>query len=73
MCVSSHKPPPPPPPPAAPPVNPPPTPNVLQGAEGTKRSDSSSLSAMRGRSSLRIDRASGTLGGGGGNGLNIPS
>ena len=72
MCVSSHKPPP--PPPAAPPVNPPPTPNVLQGAEGTKRSDSSSLSAMRGRSSLRIDRASGTLGGGGGgNGLNIPS
>ena len=73
MCVSKSKPPPPPPPPAAPPVNPPQTPNVLQGADGTKRSDSSSLTAMRGRSSLRIDRSASTLGGGGGNGLNIPS
>lgn len=71
MCVSSPKPPPPPAPP--PPVNPPPTPNVLQGAEGTKRSDSSAMTAMRGRNSLRIDRSAGTLGGGGGNGLNIPS
>ena len=71
MCGSSPKPPPPPAPP--PPVNPPPTPNVLQGAEGTKRSDSSAMTAMRGRNSLRIDRSAGTLGGGGGNGLNIPS
>ena len=72
MCGSSPKPPPPPAPP--PPVNPPPTPNVLQGAEGTKRSDSSATTAMRGRNSLRIDRSAGTLGGGGGgNGLNIPS
>lgn len=71
MCVSSPKPPPPPAPP--PPVTPPPTPNVLQGAEGTKRSDSSAMTAMRGRNSLRIDRSAGTLGGGGGNGLNIPS
>lgn len=70
MCGSSPKPP---PAPAPPPVNPPPTPNVLQGAEGTKRSDSSTMTALRGRNSLRIDRAAGTLGGGGGNGLNIPS
>lgn len=70
MCGSSPKPP---PPPAPPPVNPPPTPNVLQGAEGTKRSGSSTQTAMRGRNSLRIDRSAGTLGGGGGNGLNIPS
>ena len=72
MCVSSPKPPPP-PPPASPPVNPPPTPNVLQGAEGTKRSDTSTLTAMRGRNALRIDRSSGSLGGGSGTGLNIPS
>lgn len=70
MCGSSPKPP---PAPAAPPVNPPPPPNVLQGAEGTKRSASSTLAAQRGRNSLRIDRTAGTLGGGGGNGLNIPS
>lgn len=71
MCVSSPKPP---PAPAPPPVNPPPpAPNVLHGAEGTKRSDSSTLTSQRGRNSLRIDRASGTLGGGGGNGLNIPN
>ena len=70
MCGSSPKPA---PVPAAPPVNPTPAPNVLQGAEGTKRSDSSALTALRGRNSLRIDRAAGTLGGGGGNGLNIPS
>lgn len=70
MCGSSPKPA---PTPAAPPVNPTPAPNVLQGAEGTKRSDSSALTALRGRNSLRIDRAAGTLGGGGGNGLNIPS
>ena len=70
MCGSSPKPP---PAPAPPPVTPPPTPNVLQGAEGTKRSDSSTMNAQRGRSSLRIDRAAGTLGGGGGSGLNIPS
>ena len=69
MCGSSPKPA---PTPAAPPVNPIPAPNVLQGAEGTKRSDSSALTALRGRNSLRIDRAAGTLGGGGGNGLNIP-
>lgn len=72
MCVSSHKPAPS-PPPAPPPVNPVQAPNVLQGADGTKRSDSSSMAAMRGRNSLRIDRSAGTLGGGGGNGLNIPS
>ena len=71
MCVSGPKAPP--PPPAPPPVNPAPAPNVLQGAEGTKRSDSSASTAMRGRNSLRIDRTAGTLGGGGGNGLNIPS
>lgn len=72
MCGSSPKPPPPPPPPPVTP--PPPPPNVLQGAEGTKRSDSSTLNAQRGRNSLRIDRAAGTLGGGGGgSGLNIPS
>ena len=70
MCVSSPKPA---PTPAAPPVNPASAPNVLQGAEGTKRSDSSTLTALRGRNSLRIDRAAGTLGGGYGNGLNIPS
>lgn len=70
MCGSSPKPP---PAPAPPPVQPPPTPNVLQGAEGTKRSDSSTMAAMRGRNSLRIDRTAGTLGGGGGNGLNIPN
>ena len=70
MCGSSPKPA---PTPAAPPVNPTPAPNVMQGAEGTKRSDSSALTAMRGRNSLRIDRAAGTLGGGVGNGLNIPS
>lgn len=72
MCGSSPKPAPA-PTPAAPPVNPTPAPNVLQGAEGTKRSDSSATTAMRGRNSLRIDRSAGTLGGGGGNGLNIPS
>ena len=72
MCGSRPKPAPA-PVPAAPPVNPPPAPNVLQGAEGTKRSDSSALTALRGRNSLRIDRAAGTLGGGGGNGLNIPN
>ena len=71
MCVSSPKAPP--PPPAPPPVNPVQAPNVLQGADGTKRSDSSALTAMRGRNSLRIDRSAVTLGGGGGNGLNIPS
>ena len=71
MCGSSPKPP---PPPAPPPVNPPPTPNVLQSAEGTRRSDSSTMTSMRGRNSLRIDRSAGTLGGGGGgSGLNIPS
>ncbi len=70
MCGSSPKPA---PTPAAPPVNPTPAPNVLQGAEGTKRTDSSALTALRGRNSLRIDRAAGTLGGGGGNGLNIPN
>lgn len=69
MCGSSPKPPP--PPPAPPPVNPVQAPNVLQRAEGTKRSDSST--AMRGRNSLRIDRSASTLGGGGGTGLNIPS
>ncbi len=72
MCVSSHKSAPP-PPPAPPPVNPPQAPNVLQGADGTKRSDSAASNAMRGRNSLRIDRSSSTLGGGGGTGLNIPS
>lgn len=72
MCVSSHKSAPP-PPQALPPVNPPQAPNVLQGAEGTKRSDSSASTAMRGRNSLRIDRSASTLGGGGGTGLNIPS
>ena len=72
MCVSSHKSAPP-PPPAPPPVNPPQAPNVLQGAEGTKRSDSAASNAMRGRNSLRIDRSASTLGGGGGTGLNIPS
>ena len=72
MCVSSPKSPP--PPPAPPPVNPPPTPNVMQSAEGTRRSDSSTLASMRGRNALRIDRSAGTLGGGGGgSGLNIPS
>lgn len=72
MCGSSPKPPPAPPPPAPP--APPPPPNVLQEAEGTRRKDSSTLTAMRGRSALRIDRAAGTLGGGGGgNGLNIPN
>ena len=70
MCGSSPKPP---PAPAPPPVNPVQAPNVLQGADGTKRSDSSSTTAMRGRNSLRIDRSAGTLGGGGGNALNIPS
>ena len=70
MCGSSPKPP---PPPAAPPVNPVQAPNVLQGAEGTKRSDSSASTAMRGRNSLRIDRSASTLGGGVGTGLNIPS
>lgn len=73
MCGSSSKPAPA-PTPAPPPVNPTPAPNVLQGAEGTKRSDSSTQTAARGRNSLRIDRSSGTLGGGGGgSGLNIPS
>ena len=70
MCISGSKPAPPPPPPAPPPVNPVQAPNVLQTA---KRSDSSASTAMRGRNSLRIDRSAGTLGGGGGNGLNIPS
>lgn len=70
MCGSHPKPA---PPPAVPPVNPPPVPNILQSAEGVKRSDSSALTALRGRNSLRIDRAVGTLGGGGGNGLNIPN
>ena len=73
MCGSSSKPAPPPPPPAPPPVNPVQAPNVLQRADGTKRSDSSASTAMRGRNSLRIDRSAVTLGGGGGNGLNIPS
>lgn len=77
MCGSRPKLPPP-PPPAAPPVNPAPpapVPNILQSAEDVKRSDSSAsaLSVLRGRSSLRIDRAVGTFGGGGGNGLNIPN
>lgn len=70
MCVSSPKPA---PTPAAPPVNPIQAPNVLQGADGTRRSDSSAITALRGRNSLRIDRSAGTLGGGGGNGLNIPN
>lgn len=59
--------------PALPPVQPPPIPNVLQGAEGTKRTDSSALTAARGRSALRIDRVASTLGGGSGSGLNIPN
>lgn len=71
MCGSRPKLPPPPPP--APPAPPAPVPNILQSAEDVKRSDSSALSVLRGRSSLRIDRAVGTFGGGGGNGLNIPN
>lgn len=59
--------------PAPAPLAPPPPPTVMQGADGTRRTDAAALGASRGRSALRIDKTSNGLGGGSGSGLNIPT
>lgn len=70
MCLSTPSSPPPAPPPPAPA---PPAPlATVAPAEGNNRKDASTLSANRGRGSLRIDRTQPDTGSAG-SGLNIPS
>ena len=70
MCFFSSDP----PPAAPPPAQAAPAPDTAQiaPAEGTNRKDASSLSANRGRGSLRIDRTQPDTGSTG-SGLNIPA